>query len=67
MPATGASRNALAEDLKNVGFEKVEAALEKASLSNSREMISVNFYRRFLSELPPRKQKDSTLDQYVWL
>lgn len=67
MPATGASRNALAEDLKNVGFEKVEAALEKASLSNSREMISINFYRRFLSELPPRKQKDSILDQYVWL
>lgn len=67
MPGTEASRKALAEDLKNVGFEKVEEALEKASLSNSREMVSVNFYRRFLSELPARKERDSILDQYVWL
>ena len=64
LPDTTASRKALAEDLESVGDEQLEEALDKASLSNSRQMLSVNFYRRFLFEQPPRQSGGSYFDQF---
>ena len=43
------TREALLEDAERVGWEKLEAALEKAAASNSRPGVSINFYRAVLN------------------
>ena len=65
MPDTDQSREALLEDAAQIGWGVVEAALKKASLSNARQMVSVNFYRRFLVDTGQvAKRGDSLFDYY---
>lgn len=52
LPDSDNSREALLEDAEKVGFDALEDALKRASDSNSRPMLSVNYYRRFLEERP---------------
>lgn len=52
LPDSDNSRESLLEDAEKVGFDALEAALKRASDSNSRPMLSVNYYRRFLDEQP---------------
>lgn len=42
-------RDSLLEDINHAGYAAVEEALKKAANSNSRERISVNFYRTILN------------------
>lgn len=50
LPDSDTSREALLEDAEKVGFEKLEDALKRSSMSNSRPMLSVTYYRKFLEE-----------------
>jgi hypothetical protein len=52
LPDSDNSRESLLEDAEKVGFDALEDALKRASDSNSRPMLSVNYYRRFLEERP---------------
>lgn len=49
LPCTGVVLEALLEDGQKHGWGKVEEALKKASMSDSRQGLSVNFYRAVLS------------------
>lgn len=49
LPDCDASRDALLEDAERVGWEKLEDALKQAASSNSRQGLSINFYRRVLN------------------
>ena len=49
LPDSEANRQAVAQDLMTYGSEKLEAALKRASDSNSKSMLSVNFYRSILT------------------
>ena len=49
LPDCDASRDALLEDAERVGWEKLEDVLKQAASSNSRQGLSINFYRRVLS------------------
>lgn len=49
LPCTEVVLEALLEDGQKYGFEKVEDALKKASLSDNRQGLSVNFYRAVLT------------------
>lgn len=65
LPDTDQSREALLEDAAQRGWDDVEAALKRASLSNTRQMVSVNFYRRFLVDTGQVvKRGDSLFDYY---
>lgn len=50
LPDGDTSREALLEDAEKHGFDRLEEALKRASLSNSRQMLSVVYYRKFLDE-----------------
>lgn len=56
LPDCDISREALLEDAERVGFEKLEEALQKAAFGNSRQGLSVNFYRTFLMGGGKRKE-----------
>jgi len=49
LPDCDASREALLEDAERVGWEKLEDALNQAASSNSRQGLSINFYRSVLN------------------
>lgn len=49
LPDCDASREALLEDAERVGWEKLEDALGQAAASNSRQGLSINFYRAVLN------------------
>lgn len=49
LPDCDASRDALLEDAERCGWDAVETALKSAAASNSRQRISVNFYRAVLN------------------
>ena len=51
LPDTDQSREALLEDAAQRGWDVVESTLKRASLSNARQMVSVNFYRRFFEDV----------------
>ena len=55
LPDGDTSREALLEDAERIGWPRLEEALQAASRSNSRQRLSVNFYRRFLSNAPMTK------------
>lgn len=50
LPDSDTTREALLEDVARVGFDLLEDALKRASLSNSRQMLSVVYYRKFLED-----------------
>lgn len=50
LPDTDTSRESLLEDAEKHGFDALEDALKRSSLSNSRQMLSVVYYRKFLEE-----------------
>lgn len=50
LPDSDTSREALLEDAEKHGFDALEDALKRSSLSNSRQMLSVVYYRKFLEE-----------------
>lgn len=49
LPDGTVTRDALLEDAESFGWEKLEAALKIAATSNSRERVSVAFYRSILN------------------
>lgn len=59
LPDGDTSREALLEDAERIGWTRLEEALQAASRSNSRQRLSVNFYRRFLNDAPIRKEASS--------
>ena len=59
LPDGDTSREALLEDAEKHGFDRLEEALKRASLRNSRQMLSVVYYRKFLEE---PAQKGGTQD-----
>lgn len=62
LPDGDTSREALLEDAERIGWAKLEEALQAASRSNSRQRLSINFYRRFLNDAPFRKEASSFAD-----
>ena len=48
MPNNRATRSALLEDVDKIGWEAVEKGLKDAAISNSRDKLSVNYYRLVL-------------------
>ena len=64
LPDSDNSRDSLLEDAGKVGFERLEDALKRASDSNSRPMLSVNYYRLFLEEQPAGGGAPSGWDKY---
>lgn len=58
LPYLDVSREALLEDAERVGFDRLEEALKAAASSNSRERVSVKFYRCFLNDAPTTKGGD---------
>ena len=56
LPDCDISREALLEDAELFGFEKLEEALQRAAFGNSRQGLSVNFYRTFLMGGGKRKE-----------
>ena len=50
LPDCDASREALLEDAERVGWENLEDALGKAAASNSRQGLSINFYRTVMND-----------------
>lgn len=65
LPDSDMSREALIEDAENVGFDRLEEALKQASLSNSKDGLSVNFYRCVLNGSGARKGSSSFGEQYA--
>lgn len=49
LPDCDASREALLEDAERAGWETLEEALRQAAASNSRQGLSINFYRAVLN------------------
>lgn len=49
LPDCDISRESLLEDAERVGWEKLEDALKQAAAANSRQGLSVNFYRAVLN------------------
>ena len=49
LPDCDTSREALLEDAERVGWEKLEEALKQAAASNSRQGLSINFYRAVMN------------------
>ena len=49
LPDCEPTMDALLEDAERYGWERLEAALQTASLSNSRKGLSVNFYRSVIA------------------
>lgn len=56
LPDSDMSREALLEDAEEVGFDRLEEVLKRASLSNNRQGLSVNFYRSVLNGSGKRKE-----------
>ena len=59
LPDGDMTREALLEDADTVGFDRLEEALKRASLSNNRQGLSVNFYRTVLNS--SGKQKEANI------
>lgn len=49
LPDCDTSREALLEDAERVGWEKLEDALKQAAASNSRQGLSINYYRAVMN------------------
>lgn len=49
LPDCDTSREALLEDAERVGWEKLEEALKQAAASNSRQGLSINYYRAVMN------------------
>ena len=58
MPKSKATRSALLDDVDRVGWEAVEKGLKDAAYSNSRDGLSINFYRTVL--------KNGTKEEAEW-
>lgn len=50
LPDSDVTREEILADAEAVGFDRLEEALKAASLSNSRQMLSVSYYRAFLND-----------------
>lgn len=58
LPDCETSREALLEDAERVGWEKLEEALGQAAASNSRQLLSVNYYRAVMSGAGREAKRD---------
>lgn len=63
LPDNDPTLDAVLEDAEKHGWERLEAALQEAALSNSRQRISVKFYRSILTATP--KKEDARGDPYA--
>lgn len=59
MPNSRATRSALLEDVDRIGWEAVEKGLNDAAVSNSRDKLSVNYYRLVLQNGTKRRNPAS--------
>lgn len=59
MPNSRATRSALLEDVDRIGWEAVEKGLKDAAVSNSRDKLSVNYYRLVLQNGTKRRNPAS--------
>ena len=59
MPNSRATRSALLEDVDRIGWEVVEKGLKDAAVSNSRDKLSVNYYRLVLQNGTKRRNPAS--------
>ena len=60
LPDSDTTRESLLEDAEKHGFDRLEDALKRASLSNSRPLLSVNYYRSALSNDGARVKEGGT-------
>lgn len=65
LPDNDLTLEAVLEDAEKHGWEKLEAALQKAALSNSRQRISVVFYRSILTAAPRKEDTHARADPYA--
>lgn len=64
LPDNDPTLEAVLEDAEAHGWEKLEAALQTAALSNSRQKISVVFYRSILTAIP-KEDAHARADPYA--
>lgn len=64
LPDGDITMDALLEDAERAGWEKLENALKEAALGNSRQRISVKFYRSILYAVP-KKEESNARDPYA--
>lgn len=65
LPDNDPTLEAVLEDAEAHGWDKLEAALQKAALSNSRQKISVVFYRSILTAEPRKEKTGARADPYA--
>ena len=65
LPDNDPTLEAVLEDAEKHGWEQLEAALQKAALSNCRQNISVMFYRSILTAEPRKEQPNARADPYA--
>lgn len=65
LPDNDPTLDAVLEDAEAHGWERLEAALQEAALSNSRQRISVRFYRTILTAEPRKEQVHARADPYA--
>lgn len=65
LPDNDPTMDAILEDAEKHGWEKLEEALQTAALNNSRQKISVVFYRSILNAEPRKEQKNVRADPYA--
>lgn len=65
LPDNDPTLDAVLEDAEVHGWERLEAALQEAALSNSRQRISVKFYRSILTAEPRKEQVHARADPYA--
>ena len=65
LPDNDPTLEAVLEDAEAHGWEKLEAALQTAALSNSRQKISVVFYRSILTAEPRKEPAHARADPYA--
>lgn len=64
LPDSDVSLQAVLEDAERVGFDRLEDALRRAAQSNSRPMLSVNYYRAILAGKGAAAPRQDTLLRY---
>lgn len=65
LPDNDPTLEAVLEDAQAHGWDRLEAALQTAALSNSRQKISVVFYRSILTAEPRKEQTNARADPYA--
>lgn len=65
LPDNDLTLEAVLEDAEAHGWDKLEAALQTAALSNSRQKISVVFYRSILTAEPRKEKTGARADPYA--